>query len=1029
MVAEFLQCAIAGLVVCLTIVAPSQAQYRFQVPDGFAVDRVAGPPEIQFPMFACFDDRGRLYVAESSGLDLYAELTKLTRKCRISVLEDRDGDGRYDRSHVYADKLTFPMGLVWREGRLYVADGHELIALEDRDGDDVAEKRSVLLGGFGHTDNGALHGQLFGPDGLLYSTLGSPDGYKITRADGKVIQGHTGILLRNRADGSHPDVLARGFTNLIEVDFWPTGEILGTNTWIQLPANGLRDSLVHLVEGGLYGYWEDLEGDTPPLVTGPKLPAITILPATACSGRTFNRPAHFPAPRRGNMLVAQFNTRNVTRHVFSRPGSTFRSENSDFLTTDDPDFHPADVLEDADGSLLVLDTGAWYVQHCPTGSIRASPAKGAIYRIRYTRSAAPADPWGLKIDWPSASAAELVRLFNDSRFAVRERAAIALGRYGEKAVAPLATMLRSNAGPPAKQHAVWALAAIPYPSAVAPLAEVLSGKDADLAALAARAISRRDEKGVAPQLHRLLQHEAAHVRMAAAEALAHCGGSESVPPLIEALTHDSDRFLQHAIIYALHRLADRRALETALDHPHPQVQRAGMILLDQPPHSCLAPGATVARATAADGDLRSAARTILQKHPAWGSYAVELVNRWIAKPELTPEEEAGLRDFVLAFQGNAAVRAAVAAAMSPPDDRLPERRRILLLQTMAQSSLAEVPDAWKTTVAQAVKHPAAEVREQAVRTLGTLQIPGMEDELAALAADSKQPETLRVEALRAVIRRRPELTPAAFDLLLGRMKPDRGPLDRLAAGEVMGQAVLDAPRIGRLIETVRDDPVIAPAIVLGVLKRSKAADAIPKVVDYVVQCLKKGWEIPDQQLQKVLAGLPAQERLAAEQRIKTSRPSTDVKDQAARIAEYEPLLKGGDAARGRTLYFGKSTCSTCHTVGKEGGTIGPDLTTVGAIRSGRDLIESLLFPSATIAQKYETYVVVNDDGKIVQGILARQSKETIVLYDASGAELRLRKDGIEQMEVSRRSLMPEGVANVLARDEIRDLLAYLQTLR
>lgn len=73
--------------------------------------------------------------------------------------------------------------------------------------------------------------------------------------------------------------------------------------------------------------------------------------------------------------------------------------------------------------------------------------------------------------------------------------------------------------------------------------------------------------------------------------------------------------------------------------------------------------------------------------------------------------------------------------------------------------------------------------------------------------------------------------------------------------------------------------------------------------------------------------------------------------------------------------------------------------------------------------------MVTDDGKMVQGILARQSKETVVLYDASGSELRLRTDGVEQMEVSRRSLMPEGVANVLARDEIRDLLAYLQTLR
>ena len=86
-------------IACPTAVA--EGPYPFRLPEGFSVERVAGPPEIQFPMFAALDDRGRLFVAESSGLDLYAELTNLTRKCRISVLEDRDGDGRYGFGSVY----------------------------------------------------------------------------------------------------------------------------------------------------------------------------------------------------------------------------------------------------------------------------------------------------------------------------------------------------------------------------------------------------------------------------------------------------------------------------------------------------------------------------------------------------------------------------------------------------------------------------------------------------------------------------------------------------------------------------------------------------------------------------------------------------------------------------------------------------------------------------------------------------------------------------------------------------------------
>jgi len=993
------------------------------------IERVAGHPEIQFPMFACFDDCGRLYVAESSGLDLYAELKKLTRRCRISVLEDRDGDGRYEDVHVFADKLVYPMGLAWRDGRLYVPDGTELIALEDRDGDGAAETRTVLLGGFGHTDNGALHGQIYGPDGLLYSTMGSPDGYRIKRADGTVIQGHTGILLRNRTDGSHPEVLARGFTNLIEVDFLPTGEIIGSNTWIQKPVGGLRDSLVHLVEGGLYGYWEDLEGDTPPLVTGPKLPALTVMPATACSGVTLYRGTQFPAEMRVGLFVAQFNTRSITRHVLERSGSTFRSLDLDFLTTDDPDFHPADILEDADGSLLVLDTGAWYVQHCPTGKIRVSPAKGAIYRIRYTRVRPPADPRGLKIDWPAASPGELSRLLADSRFAVRQRAQLLLSQSGAEAVAPLEDILDGAAGAAARQHAVWALASIEHPSAVASLAKLLEGGDPDVAALAARAISRRGEKCVAAPLHGLLGHDVLHLRMAAAEALVHCGSSESVPLLLEALTRDPDRFLQHMITVALHRLADRRALEAALRHSHPKVQQAAMMLLDQPPHSCLGPAAVVGRVSAADGDLRAAARSILRKHPEWGVHAVTLVEQWLGKKDLMHEEEVGLRDFVLAFQADPAVRDAITMAMSSPERQLPLQRRILLLQTIASCDLAKVPDGWKAAVAMAVADPRDEVREQAVRTLAILQIDTMDDQLAELAENCEEPEALRMEALRAIVHRRPDLSASGFNLLISRLSEERGPLERLVAGQVIAQARLDAPRLRQLVETVRRDPIVSPTVVLSVFERSPVAEAAPQVAAYVADRLKTGWVIPGQQLRSVLEALPVGERAKAEEAFRDARQSTDIKDQAAQLAAYEALLKGGDAARGRTLFLGKSTCSTCHAVGKEGGTIGPDLTTIGAIRSGRDLIESLVLPSATIAQQFEAYAIITDKGKTHQGTLARRSTETIVLCDASGAELRVRTDAIEQMAVSQRSLMPDGLLAVLDRAEIRDLLAYLQSLR
>src|SRR5439155_26463326 len=77
-----------------------------------------------------------------------------------------------------------------------------------------------------------------------------------------------------------------------------------------------------------------------------------------------------------------------------------------------------------------------------------------------------------------------------------------------------------------------------------------------------------------------------------------------------------------------------------------------------------------------------------------------------------------------------------------------------------------------------------------------------------------------------------------------------------------------------------------------------------------------------------------------------------------KLARFEPYLNGADAERGRAVFFGgKVACSVCHAVGSEGGKVGPDLTKIGAIRSGRDLLESILLPSSTFAQGYDSYQI------------------------------------------------------------------------
>ncbi len=542
----------------------------FRIPEGFAIERVAGPPLVDRPIVADFDDEGRLYVADSSGSNDPVQKQLKDRPHRIIRLEDVDGDGTFDRSIIFADGMMFPAGAMFLDGSLYVAAPPSIWKLTDTDGDGVADRREEWFRG--KTLTGCandLHGPYAGPDGMIYWTKGAFAEQVYERPGREPFRTRAAHVFRARPDGSHLEaVMTGGMDNPVEVAFAADGERFVTSTFVQHPGGGRRDGILHAIYGGVYGKDHDAIDGHPR--TGPDLmPVMTHLGAAAPSGLMRYESSAFGPDYQGNLFAALFNMHKVTRHVLMRDGSTFQTRDEDFVTSADQDFHPTDVLEDADGSLLLVDTGGWYKLCCPTSQIGKPDVLGAIYRVRKLGPPGIQDPRGRKLPLGTMSPPQLAELLDDPRPVVRRRAVAELARRGEAAIPALRDARdRSEEG---QLQRIWAATRIDSPSARAFVRRELQISGA-VAAIHSIALWRdREAREVLEEIVQGWNSPRARqarefgdrfsigspsVRRAAAEALGRIGDRASVAPIFDGFP-GADPMIEHSLIHALIEIADR----------------------------------------------------------------------------------------------------------------------------------------------------------------------------------------------------------------------------------------------------------------------------------------------------------------------------------------------------------------------------------------------------------------------------------------------------------------------------------------
>jgi putative heme-binding domain-containing protein len=1003
--------------------AAEQNAGAIRVPAGFVVERVAEPPLIEHPMMACFDERGRLFVAEAAGVNRKADLLLKELPNRIRLLEDTDGDGRFDRSTIFADKMTFPMGVLWHDGAVFAASAPSLWRLQDTTGKGVADQRKELVTKFGFIGNAAdIHGPFLGPDGWLYWTDGR-HGHEIIGPDGHVLKGEAARVFRCRPDGHDVEaVCGGGMDDPVEIAFTPEGEALATvDIFLSRPSR--IDTIVHCVWGGVFPYYEQVLHEFQR--TGDLLPAAVNLGWCAPSGLMRYRDTALGKQYRDNLFSAQFNTHKIQRHVLTRTGGTFRGTSEDFLVSPNVDFHPTDVLEDADGSLLVLDTGSWF-SHCPTSQI-ARPVPGAIYRVRRAGAPRVADPRGLKIAWERLTPQELAGLLDDPRFMVRDWAVHLLGKRGAAAVPVLRAIVASGASVRARRNAVWAATRSDTSAARAVARTGLNDKDPSVRNAAAHSIGLyRDAAALPRLLDMVVKDPSPAVRREAATALGRMRRPTAVPALLAGLGTGGDRFVEHALIYALLEIADREATLPGLHAASPQVQRATLIALDQMDGGKLTRALVTPFLEADDLALRQTAWSLVTARPEWAAEVLAFLRQWLAGPELSEARRDMLRTALLAFPRNPAVQELIDQGLRRWET--PRPTRLLLLETIAQMPLERLPATWIEDLNTSVAQGDERIARQAVATIRTRGAAREFDAaLQQLAANAQRPAELRVAALGAVSPGTANLDEAFFHLLIGRLDANQPPLTRLAAARALGNARLNDGQLDALLKLVSAAGALELSDLLGAYERS----GNPSLGKNLLAALDGSAALPSvapATLRRVVQAYPGGIRQLAGPLLQ--RLELDLGKQRALLASLEPVLAKGDPKRGREVFFGhQAACSSCHRIGSEGGRVGPDLSTIGAIRSGRDLLESIVLPSASIVRGYEPYVITTRDGRVYSGIIVRETPDAVYLVNADRTEMRIARSAVDSLERSRVSIMPQGLEAQLSREDLANLIAYLQTLR
>ncbi|MEX2336067.1 MAG: PVC-type heme-binding CxxCH protein [Fulvivirga sp.] len=969
---------------------PEEERLDFILPPGFEVTLFASEPDITKPINMAFDEKGRLWVTQSSEYPIATGSSEGTD--RITILEDTDGDGRADMIKDFANDLNIPIGIMPIKDGVIAYSIPNLYKFTDSDNDGKADKREVLLGEFEHKDTHGMVNNLFrGFDGWIHASHGFSNISVVAGDDGDSVKMVSGNTFRVKMDGSRVEKTTDGRINPFGSDYDEMGYHYSADCHT-LP-------IFQLIWGGNYSQWgkrEPIMGFAPTMMD-------YGLNSTALSGLVYYTDTHFPEEYRNSFYSGDVVTCRISRNTMEFNGTTPTAKREDdFLISRDPWFRPVDIKIGPDGAMYIADFYNRIIGHyeVPLDHPGRDRVSGRIWKITYKGEQRKVT------DWSMADMAGLIKGMGHEVLNLRMRATDELvDRLGYEAVPSLQELVTDKSiGPEQLIQVLWALFRL---DALAPgaLQNAMDHEDVRVKVHALRILAehRELEEGQLDMVLAALENRAPHVQRAAAELLSRHPGPQSYRPLIELHNEipDHDTHLKYTILLGVrNHLLEEKVIEKMFSEEwgREEASLVALVISDVP--------------SAYSGEFLL---QHIRKYPQPEERLLAFVTS-IAR-SLPESEMSSLVDFVKKETSkDADLQYKIAMATDQGMEQRGGRPNALLQKwhiELAMELLAGNPEnasGWTDQVNARQKY-AAEVA-------GKYKVRVLEPHLQKLLSTDQAGGEARATAAAALMDISPEKN---AELVAGALNNVEEPIElRQRFAGALGRS--ETPEALRLLrEGLKSSPTeVQESIAVILANRPEGKTRLMGLIrdGHAPARLLKSRAVEE----PLLKDISTSQKEEYESLTANIEPISEERQQLIekRLADFNPENK--------TMEMGNAVfikhCSMCHQIDNEGGLIGPQLDGIG--NWGRSsLTTKILDPNRNITENFRSYNITLKNGQRVTGLYRREEGQSLVLANQLGEEFTIAKEDVEGQVPSKYTLMPDNFHTAMSEENFDALMVYL----